>query len=417
MIIPKFIIKELQHIADSSEPIKRVRGRRGLDVLKRMQKDIPNVSVKITNHDFPNIKEADLKLVELARRLKGIIITNDFNLNKVARLQNVKVMNLNQLSNALKPVVLPGETMSIHVVKEGKEENQGVGYLDDGTMVVVDEAKRYLGDHIEVSVTSVLQTPTGRMIFSRVKDEDSKHLVSDLPWLDSRLGCHRGSRSGKTVRGRICRSSSCLFRGKPVLAYSVETISKSDLIGEIIIVVPEDWARAVKTDIVDRFSIPKVTKIIPGGPERQDSVLNGFNSLSGTPDIVAVHDGARPLVSLELLEEVIRQASACGAALAALPSNDTIKKSSPDMYVDSTVPRESLWFAQTPQAFRYEVLKNALSKAADDRFTGTDESLLVERTGVRVKIVKGSPYNIKITTPEDLRLGELILNMREGGAE
>jgi len=180
MIIPKFIIKELQHIADSSEPIKRVRGRRGLDVLKRMQKDIPNVSVKITNHDFPNIKEADLKLVELARRLKGIIITNDFNLNKVASLQNVKVMNLNQLSNALKPVVLPGETMRIHVVKEGKEENQGVGYLDDGTMVVVDEAKRYLGDHIEVSVTSVLQTPTGRMIFSRVKEDDSKqHMVSD----------------------------------------------------------------------------------------------------------------------------------------------------------------------------------------------------------------------------------------------
>jgi len=207
------------------------------------------------------------------------------------------------------------------------------------------------------------------------------------------------------------------LRGKPVLAYSVETFSKSDLIGEIIIVVPEDWARAVKTDIVDRLSIPKVTKIIPGGPERQDSVLNGFNSLSGTPDVVAVHDGARPLVSLELLEEVIRQASACGAALAALPSNDTIKKSSPDMYVDGTVPRESLWFAQTPQAFRYEVLKNALSKAADDRFTGTDESLLVERTGVRVKIVKGSPYNIKITTPEDLALGELILNMREGGAE
>ncbi|MCL4245198.1 MAG: PIN domain nuclease [Candidatus Dadabacteria bacterium] len=180
MIIPKFIIKELQHIADSSEPIKRVRGRRGLDVLKRMQKDIPNVSVKITNHDFPNIKEADLKLVELAKRLRGIIITNDFNLNKVAGLQNVKVLNLNQLSNALKPVVLPGETMYIHVVKEGKEENQGVGYLEDGTMVVVDDARKYLGDEIAVSVTSVLQTPTGRMIFSRVKDEDGgKPMVSD----------------------------------------------------------------------------------------------------------------------------------------------------------------------------------------------------------------------------------------------
>lgn len=171
LIVPKFIIKELQHIADSSEPIKRVRGRRGLDVLKRMQKDIPNVSIKISSQDFPNVKEADLKLVELGAKIQGLIITNDFNLNKVAGLQNVKVLNLNQLSNALKPVVLPGETMNIHVVKEGKENNQGVGYLEDGTMVVVDDAKRHLGNKIDVSVTSVLQTPTGRMIFSKVKDD------------------------------------------------------------------------------------------------------------------------------------------------------------------------------------------------------------------------------------------------------
>lgn len=174
LIVPKFIIKELQHIADSSEPIKRVRGRRGLDVLKKMQKDIPSVSIKITSHDFPNVKEADLKLVELAAKLKGLIITNDYNLNKVAGLQNVKVLNLNQLSNALKPVVLPGETMNIHVVKEGKENNQGVGYLEDGTMVVVDDAKRHLGNKIDVSVTSVLQTPTGRMIFSKVKDDNKR---------------------------------------------------------------------------------------------------------------------------------------------------------------------------------------------------------------------------------------------------
>lgn len=171
LIVPKFIIKELQHIADSSEPIKRVRGRRGLDVLKRMQKDIPNVSIRISSQDFPEVREADLKLVELAAKIKGVIITNDYNLNKVAGLQNVKILNLNQLSNALKPVVLPGETMNIHVVKEGKEDNQGIGYLEDGTMVVVDEAKRHLGNKIDVSVTSVLQTPTGRMIFSKVKDD------------------------------------------------------------------------------------------------------------------------------------------------------------------------------------------------------------------------------------------------------
>ncbi|TFG76173.1 MAG: TRAM domain-containing protein [Thermodesulfobacteriales bacterium] len=174
LIVPKFIIKELQHIADSSEPIKRVRGRRGLDVLKRLQKDIPNVSIRITSQDFPEVREADLKLVELAAKIKGLIITNDYNLNKVAGLQNVKILNLNQLSNALKPVVLPGETMNIHVVKEGKEDNQGIGYLEDGTMVVVDEAKRHLGNKIDVSVTSVLQTPTGRMIFSKVKDDNRR---------------------------------------------------------------------------------------------------------------------------------------------------------------------------------------------------------------------------------------------------
>lgn len=170
IIVPKFIIKELQYIADSIDPIKRVRGRRGLDVLKRMQ-EIPNIVIKITSHDFPKIKETDLKLVELAKSIKGIIVTNDFNLNKVAGLHGVKVLNLNQLSSALRPVVLPGETINIRVVKEGKEENQGIGYLEDGTMVVVDDAKRYVGREIEVSITSVLQTPTGRMIFSRVKEE------------------------------------------------------------------------------------------------------------------------------------------------------------------------------------------------------------------------------------------------------
>lgn len=178
MIIPNFIIKELQYIADSPEPTKRVRGRRGLDVLKRMQNEIQGITVKITDHDFPNIREADLKLVELAKKLKGIVITNDFNLNKVAGLQGVKVLNLNELSNALKPIVLPGELITLQLVKEGKEQNQALGYLDDGTMVVVDDAKRYLGKkEVQVAVTSVLQTSTGRMIFAKIDKED---MVSSL---------------------------------------------------------------------------------------------------------------------------------------------------------------------------------------------------------------------------------------------
>lgn len=177
LIIPKFIIKELQHIADSADPTKKVRGRRGLDVLKRMQKEIPGLVVKITGHDFKDIKEADLKLVELARKIKGEIITNDFNLNKVAGLQGVKVLNLNQLADAIKPVVLPGETITITLVKEGKEQRQAVGYLDDGTMVVVDDAIKFLGRDIDVSITSVLQTSTGRMIFAKIERED---MISSL---------------------------------------------------------------------------------------------------------------------------------------------------------------------------------------------------------------------------------------------
>ena len=200
--------------------------------------------------------------------------------------------------------------------------------------------------------------------------------------------------------------------GKPVLAYSVGTFSKSGLIEEIILVVPGDWTDFVKSEITDKLSTDKKISIVSGGPERQDSVRNGFDSVTGSPDIVVVHDGARPLATLALLDEVINEAAACGGAIAALPSGDTVKQSSPEMYVGGTIPRESLFLAQTPQAFRYEVLKNALSAAARDGFLGTDESQLVERIGVKVKIVKGSPHNIKITSPDDLRFGELILKER-----
>jgi uncharacterized protein YacL len=169
-IIPQFILQELQYIADSADALKRARGRRGLDVLHRIQK-MSNVTVKIVDEDFPHIKEVDAKLVALAKMHGGKIVTNDFNLNKVAQLHGVSVLNLNELANALKPVVLPGESMNIFIVKEGKEFNQGVGYLDDGTMVVVDNARRLINHRVDVVVTSVLQTTAGRMIFARLKEE------------------------------------------------------------------------------------------------------------------------------------------------------------------------------------------------------------------------------------------------------
>ena len=166
LVVPQFVLRELQQVADSSDSMKRNRGRRGLDVLQRVQK-MTNVQVQIVETDFPEVKEVDLKLIELAKRLSGKIVTNDFNLNKVAQLRGVAVLNINELANALKPVVLPGEVLRVFVLKEGKEPGQGIAYLDDGTMVVVDQGKRAIGRTIEVAVTSVLQTTAGKMIFCR----------------------------------------------------------------------------------------------------------------------------------------------------------------------------------------------------------------------------------------------------------
>jgi len=166
LIVPQFVLRELQLVADSSDPMRRNRGRRGLDILQRMQK-MTNLTVQVVDEDFPQVREVDLKLIELARSYEGKIVTNDFNLNKVAQLQGVPVLNINELANALKPVVLPGEIMRVFILKEGKEYNQGVAYLDDGTMVVVDNAKKMISKTIDISVTSVLQTTAGKMIFGK----------------------------------------------------------------------------------------------------------------------------------------------------------------------------------------------------------------------------------------------------------
>jgi uncharacterized protein YacL len=169
IVIPQFVLRELQLVADSADSLKRNRGRRGLDVLQRLQK-IATVQIQIVEDDFPAIREVDLKLIELAKLYEGKIITNDFNLNKVAQLQGVEVLNINELANSLKPIVLPGEAMKVFILKEGKEYNQGVAYLDDGTMVVVDNARKMIGKTVDISVTSVLQTTAGKMIFGKWDD-------------------------------------------------------------------------------------------------------------------------------------------------------------------------------------------------------------------------------------------------------
>jgi uncharacterized protein YacL len=168
LVIPSFVLEELQHIADSSDVLKRNRGRRGLDILNKIQKEL-KIKVQVMEIDFDEIQEVDSKLVRLAKQINGKVVTNDFNLNKVCELQGVSVLNINDLANAVKPVVLPGEEIFVQVIKDGKEHNQGVGYLDDGTMIVVEGGRDYIGTRLEVLVTSVLQTSAGRMIFAKPK--------------------------------------------------------------------------------------------------------------------------------------------------------------------------------------------------------------------------------------------------------
>lgn len=186
LIIPQFILTELQQVADSPDASKRQRGRRGLDMLQRLRNN-SKLDVQIIETDFPQIKEVDLKLIELGKQLNAVIVTNDFNLNKVSQLRGVQVLNINELANALKPVVLPGEAMQVFILKEGKEHNQGVAYLDDGTMVVVDNARKLIGKTTDIAVTSVLQTTAGKMIFGRLWEEsDNEHQDANFSIHDSR---------------------------------------------------------------------------------------------------------------------------------------------------------------------------------------------------------------------------------------
>ena len=188
IVVPQFILRELQQVADSPDSSKRQRGRRGLDMLNRLQSNT-TLDIQVVDTDFPAVKEVDLKLLELSKSLDGVVVTNDFNLNKVAQLHGIQVLNINELANSLKPVVLPGEAMRVFILKEGKEYNQGVAYLDDGTMVVVDNARRMIGKNADIAVTSVLQTTAGKMIFGRL-------------WEDSENGAQGGERPAGTGNQR-----------------------------------------------------------------------------------------------------------------------------------------------------------------------------------------------------------------------
>jgi uncharacterized protein YacL len=212
IVIPQFILRELQQVADSPDSSKRQRGRRGLDMLNRLQTN-NTLDIQVTDADFPAVREVDLKLLELSKQLGAVVVTNDFNLNKVAQVHGVAVLNINELANALKPVVLPGEQMRVFILKEGKEYNQGVAYLDDGTMVVVDNARRMIGKNADIAVTSVLQTTAGKMIFGRLWEEPAEGV--GIHTTDARTGNGAARRPYREPRQHAPQSAAPAVATRP----------------------------------------------------------------------------------------------------------------------------------------------------------------------------------------------------------
>ena len=217
-----------------------------------------------------------------------------------------------------------------------------------------------------------------------------------------------GKRFGTQGEDKLSKQFIPLL-GKPVLVYSLESFQGSESVSEIVVVVPDGWVEYTQNEIVDRFNFTKVTKVIPGGAQRQKSVEKGLRSITHEPDVVVVHDGVRPFVTVDMVDEVIDAVQESGGAIAASASIDTVKQSGSGQLIENTLPRETIWLAQTPQAFNYEILNEAYRKASEDGYIGTDEAALVERIGKKVKLVRSSRYNIKITTPEDIDVGEFIL--------
>ena len=389
LAVPKFVLHELQRIADSSDAVRRGRGRRGLDVLDRLKKN-QRVPLELMENELEGGQEVDAELVRLARLLKCPIITTDYNLNRVAGIQGVPVLNVNELTNAVKSVVLPGEEMTVRIIQEGKEYGQGVGYLQDGTMVVVENGRQHLEANVEVVVMRVLQTAAGRMVFAQMRTAHQ--------WPGGFLNRTAGAivvAAGASRRMGFDKLWTELA-GKMVLTYSLEQLVACGLIPTVALVVAAD--RLAQACCLTAAFGQRVTVCV-GGALRRDSVAAG---LAGLPDCewVLIHDAARPFLTADLIARGLDAAQETGAAVAAVPARDTLKRVVGGIVVE-TPPRAQFWQVQTPQIFRRDLLSAALRLPDEDV---TDEATLVERLGGQVRVFRRRRDNWKITTPADLAI-------------
>ena len=412
LLVPRFVLEELQKLADSADAEKRVRGRRGLDFVKRLQNS--SGAVTIDGTDYADIDAVDAKLVRYAKDSGAQIISTDYTLKKVAEIQGVTLLNVNDLANSVKPAVLPGEVIEVKILREGREQDQGVGYLDDGTMIVVEAGSSLVGSRVKAEVTSVLQSPSGKMIFSRVsapppaattdwEGMDMEDQQAGETWVivaaagDSR---RMGLPDGESKQ-------FLLLGGETILSHSVHRLLDMSCVDGIVVVLHPSHTVRFANELM-AFDDAKPLLVAEGGTTRADSVRAGLVLVPDGAAVIAVHDGARPLFSKHVFEACLAALGKSHGAVPAVEVSDTLKREGDRGAVGGTVDRAGLWAAQTPQVFRADALRDVYART--DLNGATDDAMLLERAGYSVGLVPSTPANVKITTPADLPLAGALLS-------
>ena len=386
-------MRELQTISDSVDPLKRTRGRRGFDVLSRLQE---LATVEISERDFDDMApgNVDARLVRLAQELGAKLITNDYNLNRVAHVEGVEALNVNELADAVKPVVLPGEELHVAVIREGKETHQGVGYLDDGTMIVVEQGRRLIGEETDVVVTSVLQTVAGRMIFARPRRESMPKRRPSMceRWAAVIVAAGRGERFGRPkqlIELAGCRWSAGRSERSPECRRSPNRSSSRS----------REWIEAMR-ELLARFAPPDRSAVVAGGATRQESVSQRVaRRCRERCDAVLVHDGARPLVRAGDVRAGMQRGSSGTRRAAAAPVVDTIKVVDPGSRI-RRAKRSTASAVGGADAAVCDCRRSARARTnapERDGVEATDDAALLERIGVEVVVVESSSENFKVT--------------------
>ena len=409
MLVPSPVLGELQGLADASDDQRRARGRRGLEVLETLRRE-PAVDVQVLDDEVPGVPQVDAKLVRICLDRNAALLTLDSNLAKVAALAGVHVMNLHALAIALRPPVGAGDDVTVLLLKPGKESGQAVGYLDDGTMVVVERARDAIGS--EISGAGDLGADDRQRadgVRPSVRAGRSVMVPSQQPPVTAAIvpAAGRGERLGPGTPKALR-----LLGGAPLLVHAVRSLARARLVDLVVVAAPPDQVEQVRALLADHHTGAALA-VLAGGTTRQESVRRALAGLPDSVQTVLVHDAARPLAPVELVDAVAAAVlDGEVAVVPGLPVADTVKRVEGDA-VAETLDRTSLRAIQTPQGFARATLEEAHLGASDEE--ATDDAALVERLGRRVAVVPGAEEAFKVTRPLDMLLAEAVLGRRRAG--